>query len=939
MNLKNGKLVLLLLILICTYTFSEKPVPVRVSFINPVGDTVKLRQVANSFLEPNTLGFSKAETYESGIKLLQKSSYFTTVDTATVRNIKQVSLKPAYVLKGITIKGKFPLFKKDILDAMTIRSGIHLSDDLLQKQKKIISDRLEDFGFIKPSITFDQNFIDSTGEVDLFITIEKEGLYRINSLALVGDKKYGLIRSFWAKIYSKLWRNGNGYYSKDEIKESVDKLTRFYRGYGYYEAEVTCETYFDDKEKSVSLVIKIEKGPQYKIDMSRDVRGPLSRRELRDQLDFSRKGNKGDFTLKRRMYSLQKTLRQRGYEKARVSFDDTILSDKGKPIRHIKLDVQEGSRQKVALISTMGNLHMPLDTMQELMLTKYIKGDIKKNGEGSFSRAILKKDIESIEALYMQKGFPFVQIKSEVTSSGKDALALSINVEEGRRVVVDSIQIKGLESQKLLKTYLTTALPVKVGEPFSLGRVLQSSDTLGVLLRREGYHDGKVAPTVTFSEDSSTVKVTLTVDSGKKVHFNRIFFHGNFKTRAKLMTRVLELETGDIYSDKKLYDGIRKLRNIQNFKTVSYSVPERGGDREKLDLFISVDERKPFLLGGAAGYEEEKQFYGRLYAENRNFLGLDKQLRVEGELGLELEKNEEGSTRNFTSHPQGELNLSYTEPHLFYQDIIASTKLYLFRRPQGEIENYLELGNSYNLTWKFTPNFTGFGKLALEFRGLQDSNRKGLALELAPGISYDKRDSFIRPRKGFVARLNAAISYGITLDEDNFIKYTGEIKHYVTPVKGITFASRIGGGVIDLYGEADSLKGDEAFVLGGSSSIRGYEKKMLYHKKIVTDNGTTFEPQAGYLSLYGSLESRIALPYSFEATLFADGGTLGFSNKLNSLELPRFSYGGGLRYVTPVGSIGMVFGRKSRKNITTADDLEYYGDNKYKWDFSINYTF
>lgn len=943
MSLRDVKILISIVgLLVCSSV--AKSIPVRILFNEEIGDRTKLRRVANSFLEPNALGFCKPKTFESGIRLLQKSSYFSSVDTSTVRGIKVVSLTPAYVIRTIDVRGKFPLFQKDILEALTVKSGQHISDVVLQKQKTILENRLKEFGFIEPEVQFIQAKNRLKGEVDILISIDKKGLYRITSLVLVGDKKYGFVRAFWAKIYSKLWRNGNGYYSKDELQESVDKLKKFYRSYGYYEADVVCETYFDDSEKSVSLVVRIDKGPKYDIVTSKETRGPLKRREVREQMDLSRKGNRGDFALKRKSYGLQKMLREWGYSKAKVSFSDTLYEKRNKKIREITLDVKSGDRLLITQeVTTSGNLYLPLDTMKQVMLTRFNNKKIKRKGEGAYSKSVFKKDLESIELQYLQRGFPFSTVKGDVTRNGADGVILSIDVEEGRRVFIDTVALVGLDStQKVLTKYLQERLEVEKNRPYYIGDVLTTSDTLTNLLKREGFYDCKVKPTVSFSEDSSRVALTYTIESGKKVRFNRIFFHGNFKTREKLMVRMLGLEKGKIYSDRKLYNGIRRLRDIQNFKTVSYAIPERGADREKLDLFISVDEKEPYLLGGAVGYDMEKQFYGRLYTENRNFLGLNKQFRIEGELGVELEKNEVDSSKKYDYYEQGELKVSYTEPHLFYRDIIASTNIYLSRRPKGKIKDYMELGNSYSLTWKLTPNLTGFGALSLEFRGLQDRERKGLALEISPGIVYDKRDSFIRPQKGFVARFNTAFSYGLTQEEDKFVRYTMELKNYVTPMKGFTIASRAGAGVIDAYGGSTALEADQFFNLGGGSSIRGYEKDMLFYTtgEVSTDSGLVrvYAPKSGYVSVYGAVESRIALPYSFEATLFLDGGTLGFNSNLKDLESPRFTYGGGLRYVTPVGSIGMIFGRKMQTNIDGVD-LFYFNDNRYKWDFSINYTF
>jgi outer membrane protein insertion porin family len=80
----------------------------------------------------------------------------------------------------------------------------------------------------------------------------------------------------------------------------------------------------------------------------------------------------------------------------------------------------------------------------------------------------------------------------------------------------------------------------------------------------------------------------------------------------------------------------------------------------------------------------------------------------------------------------------------------------------------------------------------------------------------------------------------------------------------------------------------------------------------------------------GSLEARIDLGKNFEGSLFYDTGRLSRTkNSIGSDEF-RSSIGVGLRYITAIGPVGILYGHKlDRKD----------GESSGRFHFSIGYTF
>jgi outer membrane protein insertion porin family len=116
---------------------------------------------------------------------------------------------------------------------------------------------------------------------------------------------------------------------------------------------------------------------------------------------------------------------------------------------------------------------------------------------------------------------------------------------------------------------------------------------------------------------------------------------------------------------------------------------------------------------------------------------------------------------------------------------------------------------------------------------------------------------------------------------------------------------------------------DQLFFMGGTASVRGFDENMLRVDAYDDSVG-------GRESLLGNLELRYDLGMNFEATAFYDIGSI---RKTENSEIPdsfRSATGLGLRYVTPIGAIGVLYGWK-------LDPMA--GESSGRFHFSIGYTF
>ena len=110
-------------------------------------------------------------------------------------------------------------------------------------------------------------------------------------------------------------------------------------------------------------------------------------------------------------------------------------------------------------------------------------------------------------------------------------------------------------------------------------------------------------------------------------------------------------------------------------------------------------------------------------------------------------------------------------------------------------------------------------------------------------------------------------------------------------------------GFINPYGDEDSVPSDQLYYLGGTLDVRGFaENKLVVNQED--------DPVGGRQALSGSIEARLALPWDLELALFYDIGQVSLTSDSDVSERFRSSLGVGLRYITAIGPIGIMYGHK-----------------------------
>jgi outer membrane protein insertion porin family len=126
------------------------------------------------------------------------------------------------------------------------------------------------------------------------------------------------------------------------------------------------------------------------------------------------------------------------------------------------------------------------------------------------------------------------------------------------------------------------------------------------------------------------------------------------------------------------------------------------------------------------------------------------------------------------------------------------------------------------------------------------------------------------------------------------------------------------------FGGTQEVPIQKRFFLGGRTTVRGFKEDTLGPK------GTDGSPTGGDMMLNLNAELRVPLRSGFIGAVFADAGSVWFArNTLSGFDLRKTS-GLGLRYITPVGPIGLDYGWKLDPRA---------GESAGEWHFTIGAVF
>jgi len=898
---------------------------VKIEIIGDPEDAQKLSGMARRIISLKAGKPFSDQRLSRSIEALKRSGLFAAVDIPdpdwTADPMEVVfRLTPRERIKNIRIQGGFPLLEREIRNAMTISEGDPCVPEDLPEQESRVESLFAQEGYIRPKVYVSVKKDPESNDCILDLTIDKGPFYHVEAVRFDGDQAFSSARlkmrlSTWQ---SSLLLGGPSRFVDDKLRDDIKALEQFYHGKGFSEAEIDAKVEKKQKNGNVRVRFTIHEGPLY--DVSFKGNQAFWNMTLKKDLVLFTEGNKNGLGLRKSVRNIKKRYRSHGYPDARVNAQEEEIRPEQPPVKPIVFEITEGPFHMVESVSISGNSRFSDQRIQNQMLT--IPSGLLYSG--AYSEGVLQEDLRAINALYVEAGHRNAQINYSADTrkapDKKDTTLVSVQVEidEGPATMVRDVSVEG--RGLIDRDRAVDMLEMKPGTPFRQYLVKEDQTILAEAVSEQGYPHVKVEPGILISEDKTGGDIAYTIDPGPEAKMGETFFVGNFHTRRRILAREMEIKQGEPFSLSDLLASQRNIRSLNAVDTARFKTFGLEEKAEKIHMIAEIQEVKPYFAELALGYDTRRQLYVNAAAGNRNLLGLNKTLRAE------LEFSQIGYRTD----------LDLTEPRFFGTRISAGASLFAEETEELNKDFGTRIyGTSLGFSRALTPNLNTGLNFRYESREQYRTDdqpipedeaeeyRSRSIVTASPNLTYNTTDSFLRPTRGVRVSASVDASRGIDNELDHFFKYRLDTRWYYSPTKRLTLAFHGRIGHIDPYGDNDRVPEDQLFFLGGTADVRGFSENKLR----IDENS---DPVGGRTAILGSTEARFDLGLNLEAAVFLDTGAV--RNPLSDAGDDDFrtSAGLGLRYITPIGPVGAMYGWK-------LDRRE--GESPGAFHFAIGYTF
>lgn len=408
------------------------------------------------------------------------------------------------------------------------------------------------------------------------------------------------------------------------------------------------------------------------------------------------------------------------------------------------------------------------------------------------------------------------------------------------------------------------------------------------------------------------------------------------RTRDFIVTREFQLKPGQIFNRTIVERDLQRVFGLGIFDDVKLSLSP-GQDPRKVVVVANVVEKNSGSIAAGAGISSASGLFGTVSYQQQNLGGNNQKLGAEVQLG------------------QRELlfDLNFTDPWIAGDPFRTSYTVNLFRRqtislifdggepdinlPDGDTPRVVRTGGGISFSRPLNGNpyvrSEWAASLGLQYQRVRINDRDG---DLSPvdelgnslsfsgtgrddlftvqfGVVRDRRNDLLRPTAGSLLRIGTEQSVPIGTGNIFFNRLRGSYSFYVpTRILRLTkacqdpksrpadcpqaFAFNIQGGTV-----LGDLPPYEAFALGGSNSVRGYDEGDLGSAK-------TF--------LQATVEYRFPVFSVISGALFVDAATdfgsgedvIGNPAGVRGKPGQGIGYGLGLRIQSPLGPIRIDYG-------------------------------
>jgi len=604
-----------------------------------------------------------------------------------------------------------------------------------------------------------------------------------------------------------------------------------------------------------------------------------ARRELDD---FHTRGRR-PADLEDAAYAMELFLRGEGYAHAEASFR---AEPPDGAIRRAIFTVVEGPRAVLDAISFPG-----ASVLSEPELRAHFeleRGALLRTAKAWFVLAHVESGAAGVEASYLRAGHLRVRVGPPRVSWSEDRARATVElpIEEGPRYTVAAMEVEGAPGEEEERR----AREALLDRPYVVRRPHEVAAELRARLLDAGHQLAEVSARAEVDDASATVRVLLRAVPGPVHHVREVTFEGQGRTRRRFLRSRVPLRPGDVMRQDRIDAAVDDLYKSGVFRSVRVRAGEfQGeGDDATAALRVEVEELLSRSVSFEAGWGSYELARARVRYEDRNLLGLGRQLNTEIFGSLKALGALASVSDSYLLGPSNTLRVaagiqrreepSFTRTGTRF-DVSVERR---FRGPYVAAVSY-----SYDV------------QKATDVVGvLPGAEEGGFVATAGIGASLvrDTRDDRLLPTRGSTAEAGVFWSSPALGADLDFAEVRAAWTKHVPLSRRVVLATGFRFTTREILDDRSSLPIAQRLFLGGESSVRSFFEDELGPADAEGD------PLGGLTAAEASVEVRVRVWRQLHGALFYDVGSVG-EGSFDVPGPPGHAVGIGARYYLPVGPV------------------------------------
>ncbi len=889
---------------------------------------------------------------EASIEALQKAGHFPKVEANIVPDLNGLRidflLEPAYYIGVLDFPGASRKFTYTRLLQV---ANLPDEDPYDPARVAVAVEALQKFfkrnGYFQPATESTIQIDDAHQLVNVNFRVQLGRRAKIGTVVIQGTNPAETARLKHAMRSLRAWFTGGllkpgESYTEQRIKNALAEIKRSLtqqRRLTSSAEEIPPQ--YHAKDNLADVTFKVKLGPIVTVRTSgaKLTRVPwLAGREMKKLVPIYSERNIDSELVQEGQQDLIDYFQQKGFFDVSVKVDRTNQPDR----IALVYEINRGRKYEIARVIFRGNKNIPEGPL-------ILKIAVKKAhfwNHGSLTNKLLRQSVDTLQAIYRDKGYEEAKITSRVTKHDSK-IDVGFDIDEGPETVVANVNVTGNEHIPRDELAVPKGYETRAGQPFSPRQVTEDRNRIAATYLDRGYPNVEVTTKITRqNQDPHRVNVTYRIAEHQFVRVGDVVYLGQKHTRLSLIRKTAKLPTEAPLKQVVLLQAQTHLYDLNIFDWSSVGPRKPITEQTEETTLVKVHEAKRNEIVYGFGFE----------VSHRGGNVPSGTVAVPGLPTISLGKYQLAPSQATYASPRGYIEFNrhnmrglgetasasilldrldqraiaaYSQPHVFGSQwssitsfsIEHTTENPLFGASLGDasvqVEHVISRKKNTRVQLRYDFNKTILSQLLVP-ELILPQDRNVLLSTFSSSLIRDTRDHPLDAHRGVFATMNLGITPTALGSSANFARFFGQFAAYKS-FHSVVFANSIRLGLARAF-SSSFIPTSQLFFAGGGTTLRGFPIDEAGPQRIVPFC-TGLQSQTGCVDVTvpvgGNelfiLNSEIRFPLKIlkplGGVIFYDGG-----NVYSAINWPNFvtnytnTIGVGIRWSTPVGPIRIDFG-------------------------------